>query len=199
MRCRILATLICFISLLPLLVNCTQGAPQVVTVTREVLETPIAEVLVTQQPKSMAEHVAELAYEDLPMLDGTSTDVLPNSRWQLARFVIDGIDSTDHTSGKWIQFEEFTWFGFDSCNQIFGGYKANENGDFILNLHHTLVACAVIDGESGEHINLRDKEFNEALQSVVAFQIQDGQLWLFYPDDRKHALVFSPEIASEEK
>lgn len=124
---------------------------------------------------------------------------LINSRWQLEKFVIDGISTTEYASGQWIQFERNNYSGFDNCNQISGNYEAKRRGSLrITSFIQTLKGCMVVNAESGETTSLGDKEFNEALQAVVFYEIKNNQLWLYYPQDKSNSLVFSPQSTLDE-
>lgn len=178
-----------------LLSNCTEHDPEVVTVTREVTITKVVtrEVIITKVVTPETKNTSEIAYEILPPLDGIPSNLLVNSRWQLERFIIDNVDSPNFVNGQWIQFEEMSWFGFDGCNRISGAYKTNEEGDLLLNLGlSTLLACSIIDDKSEEERGVGDREFVEAIESAVAFEIDDGNLWIFYSDNQVNSLVFSP-------
>jgi len=135
-----------------------------------------------------------MAYEILPPLAGTPSNLLTNSRWKFDRYVMDGVELADNLHGEWIEFEEITWIGFDGCNRVGGGFKTNEEGDFLANLgYSTLVLCPDIYAINEEDQSVEEAEFIKALERVVEFEIQDEYLWLFYPEDERNALVFSPE------
>jgi len=178
-------TVVFFGLMLLLHLGCAPLSPNRVVVTREVIVTRI--LVITQESKS----VAEEAYERLPPLVGTPSRKLNNSRWELAQLVFDGVDSPAFVNGQWIQFEEKTWHGFNGCNQIAGGYKINEEGDFLANpSYSTLLLCFPPGAEDRDEQSVGDHEFVAALERAVEYQIRDEQLWLFSSEEGRYSLRF---------
>ena len=177
---------IIFLGVLFLLSSCAEHNPEIVIVTRQVVITKVVtpEVL----------NSSEIAYDKLPPLDGNPSDLLVNSRWQLERFIVNNMDSPIYVNDQWLQFEETSWSGFDGCNRISGAYKSNQEGDLLLNFGlSTLLACSIIDDENKEEQSVGDREFVQALESAVAFEIVGSELWIFYSVDQMNSLVFSAQ------
>jgi heat shock protein HslJ len=119
---------------------------------------------------------------------------LINTRWEIEHFVVDGTATTDFVGGQWIHFEKDRFYGFDNCNEISGRYKTFMNGGFTFPIFgHTLQACWIINSETGERSSMGDIEFNDALRSVVEFEIKNGRLWLYYSEDKKNVLILLPK------
>ena len=92
--------------------------------------------------------------------------------------------------------------GFENTN---GGpvYAATEKGEFVLPFREvaangsysviyrtTELACYATDEETGEKHLLGIRNFMPLFQQLVAYELRDDQLLLYYPEDKQNALVF---------
>ena len=142
--------------------------------------------------------ISEESYKKLPSLNEPLTDILVNTGWTLERSIVNGDETTEFTGRPWLQLSERDWIGFNGCNRVSGAYKAGEKGAFAINIGiETLVDCRVVH-ENGEVSSNADPWFNNTLSQVVAYEVKQNSLWLYFSDDKNNALVFLSEFLPEE-
>lgn len=119
-----------------------------------------------------------------------TSKALEQTRWGLKYYIIDGVQSSELVGDQWVQFEEFSFSSYDGCNQNVGEYSVRKQGDFdIYYFGQTLVGCFVFDEITNETSSMGDKEFHDALVSAVAFEIKNGDLWLYSTESKKDVMV----------
>ena len=141
------------------------------------------------------------------ILDGTS--------WVLDHHLIEGeVRELKNYETLVISLEPERVGIYDGCNR--GGYEnkngrpiyaATEKGEFVFPLGEweadgaysitystTELACFAIDEETGEEHPIGIQNFRPLFAQLVAYELSDDQLLLYYPEDKRNALVFEVRI-----
>ena len=162
--------LVCCLALLALsFVSCGLEPTDTIVITREVPVTVQVTAIVTATPWYKP-------FEP-PFVD-------VNGRWYLGYVVIDYQMYPPFKGKPWLRFTaETSWEAHDGCNDLQENY---ENG---IEISETLAVCWVADVTTGEK-QFITQEFSDALAQATAYGIYDGELWIFYAEDKSDALVF---------
>ena len=122
-------------------------------------------------------------------------------KWKLVYVVINGKSGSSFAEGLWMDISRPTGTSGpvgsnvkwpNGCNVIAGKFEFSKNGVFRLasdEFLRTLKEC--IDPETGKQKAFPNhREFKQALMSVVAYELREDRLWLYYPKSKSNALVF---------
>jgi hypothetical protein len=119
-----------------------------------------------------------------------------SGHWELVHVVVNGEVDPPFYSGQWIRFssERHQFEGSDGGRSIAGSFAYTNSHSIRL----CTGACRVLDEQYGLSAGPIEtwKPFEDALVSVVAYEIRNDELWLYYPEDGSNALVF--QSADEE-
>jgi len=126
-------------------------------------------------------------------------------RWHLVDVVINGEAEPPLAEDFWASADYF-WIYIeadgtitysDGCNRWTYTLTVTRSGRFTIGeaFETTLLACGVIDPETGEFTEMHvafpnHARFLQALNSVVRYELREGRLWLYYPRAKLNALVF---------
>jgi heat shock protein HslJ len=127
-------------------------------------------------------------------------------KWHLVDVVINGEAEPPLAEDFWTSVEYF-WIDIepdgtvtysDGCNHVIHMLTVTRSGRFTIGgmVASTLLACGVVDPETGEFIEMdsiagpNHVRFLRALESVVTYELREGRLWLYYPESKLNALVF---------
>ncbi len=166
---------------------------------RPVTPTPIPSQTATNVP--LRETVTP--NPDGQILDGTS--------WMLDHHIIEGeVRELKKYEVLSLYFRPNTVGTYDSCNH--GGYgnqngrpayAATDKGEFVFPLDErtvdgeysilywtTELYCFVVDEETGEEHAVGIENFRPLFEQLIAYELRNDQLLLYYPEDKRNALVF---------
>lgn len=134
---------------------------------------------------------------------------LNNTTWHLLYAEIKGERQNLHSYERyWISFSEKEIRIYDGCNGRWYEsedenliYIADEDGHFELpkkgtesSFTMTLEGCMPMLHQIGDQIERVELlQFMPRLKEIVAYEIQDDQLWLYYPESKENILVLSQE------
>jgi hypothetical protein len=141
-----------------------------------------------------------------PTKSSRTPQILDNTEWLLDHALIDGTE--DERFGL-LAFYDGSIYINDGCagrwyEPVGEGpvYIVSEEGEFALaegiagfsdNLEG--VVCQVIDEEAGTTEGITTPWFGTAFEQVVAYELQDEELRLYFPEDRRNVLVFRAPAA----
>jgi hypothetical protein len=137
------------------------------------------------------------------ILDGTS--------WVLDHALIDGALRIlmSHETFE-IKFLARSVRIYDGCNHMEYEnrnhqpvYVAAENGDFAFPqgqsvVTSTAVGCYLVDTESGQGHDLDGPDFMPEFEDIIAYELSEEQLLLYYPEDKRNVLVFKSMITEQQ-
>ena len=199
------------LALYVILVGCTPG--DIITIERLLQSDPLLAHTATSHlpPTETATNV--------PLRETVTPDpagqILDGTSWVLTHYLIEGeVRELKNYEALVMSFGPDRVGIYDGCNR--GGYfnktgrptyAATEKGEFVFPLGErdadgaysiaystTELYCYVADEETGEERQISIQNFRPLFEQLVAYELRDDQLLLYYPEDKRNALVFEVRI-----
>lgn len=141
----------------------------------------------------------------------TAGQILANTHWKLDHAIIDGEvrglkdyeSFSFHFHSETISFSDGCNHGWIENNNDGPVYVAGDDGEFIFpyfegegvdanetTIRTTLIGCSITDKESGEVHEMGPPGFMPPFEDLVAYELNEGQLRLYFPEDKRNVLVF---------
>ena len=200
-----------YLAVYVILIGCTPG--DIITIERPPDSDPL--LANTATPPSPPTETAT----NVPLRETVTPDpagqILDGTSWVLDHYLIAGeVRELKNYETLVISFEPERVGIYDGCNR--GGYSnkngrpiyaATGKGEFVFPLGEweadgaysitystTDLACFAIDEETGEEHPIGIQNFRPLFAQLVAYELSDDQLLLYYPEDKRNALVFKTRI-----
>jgi len=138
----------------------------------------------------------QLLLDGLPAMHGAISSQLANTRWRLIMVVVQGHPYLNFDGQPALEFVNSSQYrGNDGCNLLSGVYHASSEGEFVQSGARTEKSCLKPNPAKTMLPYESDARFYAWFQQSRAFQVNGGELRLFFSDDHNDALIFTKNSA----